>query len=122
MSSDVAEHCMKCTVCQQAKLLIPVKAPLMSLPVGSPWEMLAVDVLEVPLSMNGNRYLLVVQDYFTKWAEAFPMPDQTARRITDILIKFCARMGLPRIIHSDQGRNSESTILHQTLQAFGITK
>ena len=113
---------MKCTVCQQAKLPTPAKAPLMSLPVGSPWEMLAVDVLEVPVSTNGNRYLLVVQDYFTKWADAFPMPDQTARRITDILINLCARMGLPRIIHSDQGRNFESTILHQTLQAFGITK
>ena len=47
------------------------------------------------------------------------MPDQKARRITDILINLCARMGL---IHSDQGRNFESTILHQTLQAFGITK
>ena len=122
MSSDVAEHCMKCTVCLQAKLPTPAKAPLMSLPVGSPWEMLAVDVLEVPVSTNGNRYLLVVQDYFTKWADAFPMPDQTTRRITDILINLCARMGLPRIIHSDQGRNFESTILHQTLQAFGITK
>ena len=31
-------------------------------------------------------------------------------------------MGLPRIIHSDQGHNFESAILHQTLQAFGITK
>ena len=38
------------------------------------------------------------------------------------LITLCARMGLPRIIHSDQGRNFESPILNQTLQAFGITK
>ena len=64
----------------------------------------------------------IVQDYFTKWAEAFPMPDQTAKCITDILISLCARMGLPSIIHSDQECNFESTILHQTLQAFGITK
>ena len=84
--------------------------------------MLVVDVLEVPLSTNGNRYLLVVQDYFTKWAEAFPIPDQMARLITDILINLCARMRLPKIIHSDQGSSFESTILHQTLQAFGITK
>ena len=69
MSSDVDEHCMKSTVCRQAKLLTPVKAPLMSLPVGSPWEMLVVDVLELPLFTNGNCYLLVVQDYFTKWTQ-----------------------------------------------------
>ena len=90
----------------------------MSLPVGSPWEMLAVDVLVVPLSTNGNCYLLVVQE----WAETFPMPDQMARCITDILINFFAQMGLPRTIHSYQDHNFECTILHQTLQAFGITK
>ncbi len=36
----------------------------------------------MPLSTNNNRYLLVIQDYFTKWADAIPLPDQTASRIT----------------------------------------
>ena len=40
--------------------------------------MIAVDILEVTMSTNGNRYLLVVQDYFTKWAEAILLRDQTA--------------------------------------------
>ena len=117
MCSDVTKYCMELTICQQVKLPTPTKAPLMSLPIGRLWEMLAVDVLEVPLSRKGNHYLLVVQDCFTKWAETFPMPDQTPKRITDILVTLCARMGLPRIIHSDQGSNFESTIdiLQQTL-------
>ena len=29
--------------------------------------------LEVPVSKNNSRYLMVVQDYFTKWAEAIPL-------------------------------------------------
>ena len=95
MASGVNEHCQNCTLCQQAKLNSPPKALLVSLPVGRPREMLAIDVLEVPISTHGNRYLLVVQDYFTKWAEEFPMPSQTAKRITDILIGLCAIMGLP---------------------------
>ena len=84
--------------------------------------MVAVDILEVPVSQNSNRYLLVIQDYITKWAEAIPIPNQTAARITTELIKVFSRYGIPDIVHSDQGRNFESTILLETLHAFGVTK
>ncbi len=84
--------------------------------------MVAVDILEVPVSYGNNRYLLVVQDYFTKWPEPIPLPDQTASRITNALVKLFATLGLPDILHSDQGRNFESMILRQTLEAFGISK
>lgn len=66
--------------------------------------------------------MLVIQDYFTKWAEAIPIPDQTADRITRELINIFTRFGLPRILHSDQGANFESTLLQQTLAAFGVHK
>ena len=65
---------------------------------------------------------LVIQDYFTKWADAIPMPDQKAQRITKELVKVFATFGLPQILHSDQSRNFESTILKQTLDAFGVSK
>ena len=39
---------------------------------------------------------------------------------SNISITLCA-MDLPRIIHSDQSCKFESAILHQTLQAFGVT-
>ena len=80
--------------------------------------MIAVDVLEVPISFNGNRYLLVVQDYFTKWADAFPMPDQTAKCITKELIGLCSRMGLPSVLHSDQGRNFERNYSETNIRYF----
>ena len=122
MAKDVERHCRECTKCQQAKLPMPQRAPLTNVPIGRPWEMIAVDILEVPISSNNNRYLLVVQDYFTKWGEAIPLPDQTATRITAELVKLFCTHGHPAILHSDQGRNFESTILAQTLQAFGVTK
>lgn len=74
---------------------MPQHAPLQNVPIGQPWQMIAIDVLKVPLSINNNQYLLVLQDYFTKWADAIPMPDQTAARITSELIKFFCTYGPP---------------------------
>ena len=87
MLHDIDQYCRGCSVCQTSKLTLPPKAPLNSIPVGRPWEMVAIDILEVPRSYRNNRYLLVIQDYFTKWADAIPLPDQTAVRITNALVK-----------------------------------
>ena len=121
MAQDEEYHCQDCTKCQQSKLPLPPRAPLMNLPIGQPWQMIAIDILEVPVSTNNNRYLLVV-DYFTKWADAIPLIDQTSARITQEVIKLFSIYGQPEIIHSDQGRNFESSILTQTLEAFGVNK
>ena len=122
MIADVEAYCRECLACQAAKPPSPQRIPLKSVPIGNPWQMVAVDTLEVPRSPKNNRYLLVVQDYFTKWVEAIPLPDQTAGRITDALTKIFTTLGFPEILHSDQGRNFESTILRQTLEAFGVQK
>ena len=122
MLHDIDQYCRECTVCQSSKPPSPQKVPLMNMPIGKPWQMVAVDILEVPLSSSKNRYLLVIQDYFSKWADAIPLPNQTADRITKELVKVFSNYGMPDILHSDQGRNFESCILRKTLEAFGVQK
>ena len=68
----------------KAKLPLPVKAPLVHAPIGRTLQLLQVDVLEVPMSFKGNRYILVVEDSFAKWLECYPMPDQKTETITKI--------------------------------------
>lgn len=91
-----------------------------NMPVGQPWQMIAVDVLKVPPSTHNNRYLLVTQDYFTKWATTIPMADRTTVCIKTELTKLFSVMELPQVVHSDQWANVETTILKQTLQAYCI--
>ena len=76
-------------------------------------ERVAMDIMgPLPRSTSGNKYILVIGDYFTKWIEAFPIPNQEAKTVADILtLQFVARYGAPIEIHTDQGRNFESLSL-----------
>ena len=85
--------------------------------------MVAVDILKVPMSSRGNQYLLVIQDYFSKWPFAIPLPDQKAERIVQVLEdQVFTLVGPPHRLHSDQGRNFESYILLELCKAFSVTK
>ena len=122
MLHDIDQYCRECTVCQSSKPPSPQQVLLLSMPIGRPWQMVAVAILDVPSSFNKNRYLLVIQDYFSKWADAIPLPNQTADRIAKELVKVFANYGMPDFLHSDQGRSFKSCILRQTLEAFGVQK
>ena len=54
------------------------------------------------VTANGNKYILVILDYFTKCVEAYPMRNLEVRTVAEILIQeFNSRMGIPMIIHSN---------------------
>ena len=122
MQLAVTEYVNSCDRCQKAKLPLPTRAPLLNTPLGRPLQMLQVDVLEVPISSEGNRYLLVIEDSFSKWLEAYPMKDQRAETITKLLTETFSRLGIPEFLHSDQGTNFESTLLKETCRGWGICK
>ena len=65
--------------------------------VGSPMERIAIDVLgPLPITETGNKYILIVADYFTKWVEAYPMPNQEATTVAELLVReFICRFGVP---------------------------
>ena len=56
MAQDVQQYCNSCNKCQQAKSPSSIRAPLTNIPIGHPWQMIALDILEVPISHNNNRY------------------------------------------------------------------
>uniref|UniRef100_A0A3B1JG75 Gypsy retrotransposon integrase-like protein 1 n=1 Tax=Astyanax mexicanus TaxID=7994 RepID=A0A3B1JG75_ASTMX len=116
-------HC--CDVCTAKKgpSRAP-RAPLHPYQCGSPMERVAVDVLgPFPVTDSGNRFVLVAMDYFTKWPEAYAVPDQGAVTTADILVReFFCRFGVPEELHSDQGRNFESEVMAEVCRILGIHK
>ncbi len=84
----------------------------------------AIDILgPLHLTPRGNRYLLVMRDYFTKWVEALPIPNQEAETVANALTQqFFSRLGVPQELHSDPGRNFESRVFNLVCERLGVHK
>jgi len=96
-------------------------APLTKVIAGEPLDIVAIDILPgLPSTESGYKYILVATDYFTKWLEAYPLRDQEASTCMRALYNgFFSRMGLPRQLHSDQGRNFESKLVAELCKING---
>ena len=74
---SVQEYIRQCLACTQRKIAVSHnKAPQQTIEVGEPFTFWAMDYMG-PLSetTQGNRYVLVVMDHFSKWCEAFATKD-----------------------------------------------
>lgn len=50
-------------------------------------ECVAIDIMgPLPITDNGNQYIMVVADYFSKWTEAYALTDHTAQSVSDKLV------------------------------------
>ena len=101
-----------------------MQAPLKDYRVGAPMDRVGIDVLgPLPKSNRGNTCLLVVADYFTRFVEAYPMPNQQAETTAHTLVsEFFSRYGVCLELHSDQGRNFESELFQEVCHMLQIKK
>ncbi|XP_025268292.1 uncharacterized protein K02A2.6-like [Camponotus floridanus] len=124
MFKEVAGYVRHCDVCQRTKVEQNVPMGLMGRrAVETPWTVVATDIMgPFPPSKNGNAYILVMQDLFTKWIECCPLRKATGKKIRELLTELIVnRWGAPRVLLTDNG----TEFINRELQAFaeehGIT-
>ncbi|GFX01388.1 transposon Tf2-6 polyprotein [Trichonephila clavipes] len=123
--ADVEQWCKSCDACSARKgSKIRSRGKLHRYNVGAPFERIAFDIQgPLPRTASGNKYLLVVMDYFTKWPEVYPIPDQEAPTVAEAVVQhWISRYGVPLQLHSDQGRNFVSAVLKGVCELLGIDK
>ena len=125
MDKDITKWVKKCEQCQLTKAPQHTpRAPMQQYLVMAPIERIANDILgPLPESHSGNRYILVAADYYSKWVNAWPMPNMETIAIPNILIdRMFALWGVPLHIHTDRGTQFESQLFQNLCSALGISK
>ena len=104
IENDVREWIKYCVVCQMAtpgKTSIP---PLIPIIPDGPFDIVSVDIVGISPMGERRPYVIVFQDYFTKWVEAEIIPDQTANTVVNAFLESVVfRHGTPTKLLSDNG-------------------
>ena len=125
LRQDVVAYITGCEVC--AKRKGPNKqqrAPMQLQKSGYPMERFAMDILgKLPETERGQKYILVINDYYSKRTESFQHPNMPSSTVADILITALITLfGVPTVVHSDQGVQFESELFQEMYQLQQIDK
>ena len=125
MRKYIERCCNSCPVCLENKRTSRKREPLQ--PIGTevpePRSVISADVATLPWSEGGYRYMLVIVDLFSKFAEVIAMRDQSAKSICDALeTGWFYRHGIPRVLLTDQGKNVDGKAVRDLCEQLGIEK
>jgi transposase InsO family protein len=125
MSSDINKFVAACPTCQAAKDPAGgTKVPLRPLEIPDrPNVRIHCDLfgeLKKP-SQNGNKWVLVMTDAFTKYVELVALPNKSATTVAKaILERWICRFSCPEVVVTDQGKEFANTLLSELLRLMQV--
>ena len=124
MFRDTKNFVLSCQKCNTRKEPVrPIKAPLQPLPAMHMNGRWAMDLINMPRSQRGSKYILTFTEHTSRFVEAFPIPNSQATTIARVLVdEICFRYGAPQCLLSDLGANLISAVVEETCKLFKIER
>ena len=124
--AEVDRYCKSCDICQRT---VPkgriAKAPLGNMPlIETPFQRVAIDLVGpiAPVTEKGNRYILTLVDYATRYPEATPLRNIEAETVAEALVTMFTRIGVPEEVLSDQGSQFMSSVMKEVSRLLSVTQ
>ena len=122
MTDSVREYDKTCLSCIKRKSHLQERAPLVNVKTTHPLELLCVDLLSLEPCKGGIENILVITDHFTRYVHTMLTKNQAAKTTALVLYASFLQYGFPRKLHSDQGRNFESSVIKELSSLVGVQK
>ena len=120
--ATITKVVQECTVCQAHKGKIDRKYPIYRRQVKEPYQILAVDLMELPFSKRHYKCVLVCLDLCTKYAHVVPLKSKKSDVVSRALESrvLASVPQTPKIILSDNGSEFRGKPFEALLQRYGI--
>ena len=121
MKADIKHYTTKvCKCLKQRCPSKPPRAPMQSIVMTQPFEVIALDFLHLERSSGGFEYVLVIMDHFMHYSSC-PTWDKSGKTAaTKLYDDFILRFGFPGRIHHDQGGEFENQLATSLENLCGI--
>ncbi|PIK35096.1 hypothetical protein BSL78_28078 [Apostichopus japonicus] len=124
IQNDVKMFCVSCDICQRTVSKGRIsKVPLGRMPlIDTPFHRVAIDLVGplAPVSDRGNRYVLTLVDYATRFPEAVALPSIETERVAEALLEIFTRVGFPKEILTDMGSQFTSDLMREISRVLQI--
>ena len=125
LKEDVARWIKECDICARAKPGPGLgKSALHQFRVNEIMRCVAEDIFNpLPLTEDGNEYIIVLGDYYSKWVDAWAVPNHQAQTVADKkVVEFFTKFGCTQQIHTDKGRESSQSYFALFVRNLGYSK
>ena len=124
MSKDISAHIDICHNCNVHKGRLHKSVPMLSYPVTQqPWDTVAIDLLKLPQTENGNKYLFVAIDHFSRFSILVPLKNKSANAVAQVFLDHViCPFTTPKNLLSDNGGEFVNEVLNSLCQLFHINK
>nr|GEW75735.1 reverse transcriptase domain-containing protein [Tanacetum cinerariifolium] len=119
---DAHDLVKSCDTCQcQGKISQRDEMPQNSIQVCEIFDVWGIDFMRPFSSSKGNKYILVVVNYLSKWVKVKALPTNNARVVCKFLKSLFAMFGTPRAIISDRGTHFCNDQFAKVMLNYGVT-
>ena len=99
----------------------PTRAPLVSIVMAHPFELVSMDFLHLETCKGGYEYILVLIDHYTRFAPAYATKDKSAKTVAQkVFNDFALRFGFPEKIHPNLGGEFENCLMALLKKCSGV--
>ncbi len=121
MRNNIKEYTKICFQCQQKGLIRQNNQKWTILPTNC-FERWEVDIVKpLPITRKGNRYIIVIMNYFTKWLEVRLLKVANVNTVATFLYKeIICRFRALRILQNDRRIHFVNEIIWRLIKRFRI--